>query len=458
LTAIRTSAHIDRVPTKGLRPSLLLLPLCLSLLGWLSGGSALAATAVHIHITGVINPVKVRYVQQGFDKARAERADLLIVSLDTPGGLVTSMEAIASEMTNQPIPVVGFVEPPTAQATSAGAFLLLATDVAAMAPGTRVGAAHPVADGKPLEGAMDAKATNSLVSLAKSLASRHHRSESFAEAIVRDSTSYTADEAKKLGAVELIVTDLPELLRALDGLPIDVPNKKLTLHTQGMAVVDLPMSAVSRLVDRLSDPTLASIFLTLGVLGILYELSSPGLGIAGIVGAICLVLALVALSTLPLHVGGLALLVIGFSAIAIEIKAQTHGALAVGGLVAILLGVLVLIDESGYFGGAQRASIRVFGPVAAAVTLTFVAFAAVAARAVRAPARSGPSALVGKQGDARSAFVPMDDEHRGMVFVDGTRWQAIANEAVAEGDAVVVEGVLAQPTRLRVRRVAKGGT
>jgi membrane-bound serine protease (ClpP class) len=446
------------VPPKGLRPPLLLLSLCAALFWWLSAGPAFAATAVHIHVSGVINPVKVRYVQQGFDKARAERADVLIVSIDTPGGLVTSMEAIASEMTNRPIAVVGFVEPPTAQATSAGAFVLLATDVAAMAPGTRVGAAHPVADGKPLEGAVDAKATNSLVSLAKSLASRHHRSESFAETIVRDSTSYTADEAKKLGAVELIATDLSELLRALDGVTIDLPNKKLTLHTQGMAVIDLPMSAANRLVDRLSDPTLASIFLTLGVLGILYELSSPGMGVAGIVGAVCLVLALVALSTLPLHLGGLALLIIGFSAIAVEIKAQTHGALAVGGLVAIILGVLVLIDESGYFGGAQRASVRVFGPVAAVVTLTFVALATVAARALSAPAISGPSALVGKQGDARTTFVPGDDEHTGMVFIDGTRWQATAKEPVAEGDAVVVESVLATPTRLCVRRIAKGGT
>jgi membrane-bound serine protease (ClpP class) len=193
-------------------------------------------------------------------------------------------------------------------------------------------------------------------------------------------------------------------------------------------------------------------------LGILYELSSPGMGVAGIVGAVCLVLALVALSTLPLHLGGLALLIIGFSAIAVEIKAQTHGALAVGGLVAVILGVLVLIDESGYFGGAQRASVRIFGPVAAVVTLTFVVLATVAARALAAPAISGPSALVGKQGDARTTFVPGNDEHAGMVFIDGTRWQATAEEPVAEGDAVVVESVLATPTRLRVRRITKGGT
>jgi len=242
----------------------------------------------------------------------------LIMSINTPGGLVSSMEEIVSDMTNAPIPTVAFVEPATGQATSAGAFLLLAADVAAMAPGTRVGAAHPVGADKNLEGAMEEKATNSLVSLARSLAARNLRPESYAESIVRQSASFTAEEAKKAGAVEILAPNLGALLDALEGYRIETPGRKVQLSAKP-EVIELPLSPTSRLLDVISNPTIASILLSLGVLGILYELSSPGIGLAGIIGTICLILAFVALSTLPLKLGGFALLLAGFVAIAVEV-------------------------------------------------------------------------------------------------------------------------------------------
>ena len=401
---------------------------------------------------GVITPIKARYVHQALELAREQNAAFLLMSLDTPGGLVTSMQSIVSDITNSPIPVVGFVEPPTAQATSAGAFLLLSTDVAAMAPGTQVGAAHPVGADKNLEGAMAEKATNSLVSLAKSLAARHGRPESYAESIVRQSTSFTAEEAKKAGAVEIIVPNQTALFDALEGYVIDAPDRKFVFSTRGAVVIERPMSWSNRLLDIIANPTLASILLSLGVLGILYELSSPGIGLAGIVGTICLVLALVALSTLPLKLGGFVLLLAGFVAIAVEVKSPAHGALALGGVVSLVLGALVLVDEAGYFGGVQKLEFRIFIPFVLTITAAFLLFARIASKALMAPAQTGLHALTGTQGVARTGISP----EGGMVFIAGARWQAIAQGLIAAGSHVIVDEVLSHPTRLRVRAIEKG--
>jgi membrane-bound serine protease (ClpP class) len=214
------------------------------------------------------------------------------------------------------------------------------------------------------------------------------------------------------------------------------------------------MSWSSRLLDAITNPTLASILLTLGVLGILYELSSPGVGLAGIVGTICLVVALVALSSLPLKLGGFALLLAGFVAIGVEIKAPSHGALAAGGVVAIALGGLVLIDETGYFGAVQKLNFGIFVPFTATMTATFLLFATLAAKAQRAPPQSGLETLLGAKAIART---PISAEG-GMVFAAGTRWQAVSETPIEEGQEVIVEETLSHPTRLRVRPNDKGAT
>jgi membrane-bound serine protease (ClpP class) len=226
----------------------------------------------------------------------------------------------------------------------------------------------------------------------------------------------------------------------------------MVLATKGIEVIELPLSSTNRLLDVLSNPTLASILLSLGVLGILYELSSPGIGAAGIVGTICLLLALIALSTLPLKLGGFALLLAGFVAIAVEVKAPTHGALALGGVVALVLGALVLVDETGYFGAAQKLDFRVFVPFIVVLTASFLVFARIAARALSAPARSGLESMTGSPGIARTHVGPTG----GMVFVDGTRWQAISDAGIESGEEIVVVGVMSHPTRLRVKRAEKG--
>lgn len=417
-----------------------------------------ASSYVHIWISGVINPVKVRYVQRAVEQARKEQAAFLLVSIDTPGGLVTSTQEICSELTNSPVPVVVFVEPTTAQATSAGSFIVLASDVAAMAPGTRIGAAHPVAEGKPLEGVLDEKATNSLVSLAEALAARRGRSEQLAEEMVRKSASFTAEEAKARNAIEIIAPSVPALVDRIDGYRIESVDRQATLRTQGIGAVPVPMSWVERLLDALADPTIASILLSLGVMGIIYEFSTPGVGMGGIAGVICLMLGLMALSALPLHLGGVFLLVAGLVAIGLEVKIQTHGLLAVGGAIALLFGALVLVDPQSYFGAAQQLEWHLFVPFVVTIVAAFLMLAKVAAQALRKPALSGVEAMAGLHGTARSPFVPNDGSFAGMVFVDGARWQAVSDEPIEPGQEVAVVAVLTNPMRLRVSKVEKGAS
>lgn len=414
--------------------------------------AAPSARFVHISITGVINPIKARYVAQAIDLAEHDHAQFLLVTINTPGGLVSSMEEICSDFTNAPIPVVGYVEPPTAEATSAGSYILLATDVAAMAPGTRVGAAHPVANGKPLEGELDKKATNSLVALAKSLAARHGRSESFAEKIVRESASYTAKEALALHAVEIIAPNETDLLRQLDGRTLVHGGRRITLSTRDLTRVELPMSAPERFLDEIADPTIASMLLTLGVLGVLYELASPGIGMAGIVGVASLLLGFTAMSVLPIDLGGLLLLGAGFAAIFVEIKVPSHGLVALGGVGSIVLGALLLVDEARYFGAAQHIEWRVFGPFTAVVIAGFFLMVTIASRALRQRFQTGIEAMSGMHGVVKAPIATSAEGFSGSVFVDGARWRAVASEEIAAGETVEVVEVLAHPTRLRVER------
>lgn len=409
---------------------------------------------VHVHIEGVINPIEQRYVERAIARATEERAAFVLLSIDTPGGLVSSLQKITAAITNSPLPIVGFVEPRSAQATSAGAFILLATDVAAMAPGTRVGAAHPVADGKPLEGALDEKATNSLASLAKSLAARRGRPTEPAEAMVRSSKNFTDTEARAAGLVEILAVNRAHLLTQLHGRSVEIHGKPRTFDTRGISVIELPMTRTERLLDWLADPTLASLLLSLGTLAILYELSSPGVGMGGIVGAIALLLGLLAMSVLPLEVGGMVLIGVGLAAIAVEVKVPTHGLLAGGGIVALVLGGLLLVDPNEYFGGVQRVALEVVSPVLAGAVLFLVLLGRTTRAALSAAPITGVDTLVGRLGLAKTAFTPEQAGFTGSLWVDGARWQGVASAPIHPGEAVVVRAVLRSPMRLEVEPVA----
>jgi membrane-bound serine protease (ClpP class) len=425
-------------------------------LAFVQTGRAGGPVVAHVTIDGIVNPIKARHIVQSLERARSEGATLVVLSIDTPGGLVSSMQEIVGAITNSKVPVVGIVEPKSAQATSAGALILLATDVAAMLPDTRMGAAHPVSAGTNLDGAMEEKATNTLASLAKSLASRRGRSEKIAESIVRESKSYTAAEALGEKAIELVVGSREELLEKLDGMKLEFGDRNVTLSTRRAARLEYPMSETSKLFDALADPTVASLLVTIGVLGILYELSSPGIGLGGIVGVTSLLLGLVAMSALPIKLGGSLLILAGFIAIALEVKTPTHGLLGFSGVLSVILGAFILVDEARYFGAPQHVDWRIFVPVVAMLAGGFLALATLATKSLKTPFQSGVEALRGQRGTVKIALSGADGAFTGSVFVDGARWQAVSNTEIGEGDAVEVVEVLAHPSRLRVKRIDKG--
>lgn len=439
----------------GRRGGILIAGLAVAISAWLAAARAGAPAAlVHARLHGVINPIEVRYLTRTLEEARNHGAAALLLSIDTPGGLVSSMQEIVELLTNSPIPVIGLVEPGTAQATSAGALVLLATDFAAMLPDTRVGSAHPVAAGANLEGAMEEKATNSLSALARSLAERSGRAPDAAEAMVRASVSYTAAEALDKHIIELVPGNRAELLRALDGRSVRHGTRAFTLHTKDASLRESTLTWSEELLDAAADPTLASLLLTIGVLGILYELSAPGIGLGGIVGVIALVIALLSMSVLPVRIAGIALLVAGMVAIALEIKTAAHGLLGLGGIAAISVGALVLVDEGRYFGAPPQVQWGLLVPVVVLATLGMLALATVVRRAQHLPPRVGVETLPGAHGHVRAPIVAAPEGYAGSVWIAGTRWAAIADREISTGEAIEVIDVVHYPTRLRVRRAA----
>jgi membrane-bound serine protease (ClpP class) len=407
---------------------------------------------VHLELHGIVNPIKARHVKQAIERAHKEHASLVILSIDTPGGLVSSMQEIVTTITNAPLPVIGYVEPRSGQATSAGALILLATDVAAMQPGTRVGAAHPVGAGAPLEGAMEEKATNTLVSLAKSLAARRGRPEDLAAGMVKESTSYTAEEAVEKHLVEILAKDDTDLRTQLEGRTLEHGGKSITLHTHAANDLEIEVSWSNELLDAIANPTLASILLSIGVLGITYELAAPGIGLGGIIGLISLCLGLLGTSVLPMQLAGLLLLAAGLIAIGLELSFPTHGLLGLGGILAIGVAALVLVDEADYFGGVQRIELSLFLPIVGGLALGLIGLATLTRKALRTPFQLGPAAMRGKSGTAKSSFEQNGINFTGTVFADGALWQAIAETEIGDGEVVEVVEVLSQPMRLKVRR------
>lgn len=403
----------------------------------------------HLSVEGVINPIKVRYIENGLRAANEQGAELVVISINTPGGLVESMQKIVEKIVNSPVPVVTFVEPQAAMATSAGAIIVFAGDVAAMVPGSTIGSAHPVGgQGEKIEGPMEDKVVNVLVSLAKSLSERRKRNTVFAVESIRSSMNLSAEQALETGAIDLIAKDVPDLLKALDGYVIDNDNRHDTLATGGLTVREVRLSKAEQFLDTIANPTIATIFMTLGVMGLIYEFSSPGIGLGAVVGSICLLLGLISLSALPLHTGGILLLILGIVMLLLEFKVPSSGLLTVGGITAITLGVFLFVDAGEYYGAVQRVKVSVVLPFIIASALLLAVCVGVTVKALRSPQRMGLAALVGAAGTVKSALDPL-----GTVFVDGALWEGESVEGKIEpGENVVVKEVVGRPRRLVVRR------
>lgn len=385
-------------------------------------------------LEGAIGPAAVRHVEQVLAHAAERRAAAVVLRLNTPGGLLTSTRDITAAILASPIPVVGWVAPAGAHAASAGTFILYATHVAAMAPGTNIGAASPVGlGGEKASDTLEHKAMNDAVAFIRGLAEIHGRNAEWAETAVREAATLTAPEAARLGVVDIVAGDLDALRTALDGRRVTAGKAERILSTAGAPVETFTPDALTRLLSLLADPNVALVLMMIGVYGLIFEFASPG-GIGpGIVGAICLILGLYALNQLPLNAAGLILLLLGLGLMIAEAFTPTLGVLGLGGAVAFVLGGSMLMDtDAPQFQMSWPLLIAAAG-VSLAFTLLLLAEAW---RVHRRPVRAGREDLLGA-----SAEVLDWTDRSGHVRLHGERWRARSDSALAPGAAVRVRAV-----------------
>jgi membrane-bound serine protease (ClpP class) len=301
-----------------------------------------------IKIDGIINPISSKFMVESIQKAQEREAECLVIRMDTPGGLMESMRAVTKEMLSAEVPVVVYVSPSGARAASAGVFITLAAHIAAMTPGTNIGAAHPVSLGSAQDttGAktMTEKITNDAAASIRSIANKRGRNAQWAEEAVRQSVSVTAKEALKLGVIDIVCEDLPGLLRAIDGRKVKLPSGEKVLHTRDARIERTRMNFRYRILDKISNPNIAYILLMLGIYGIFFELSNPGSIFPGVVGSIFLILAFFALQTLPINYAGLLLILLAIVLFILETQIPSHGILTIGGVISMGLGSMMLIN------------------------------------------------------------------------------------------------------------------
>lgn len=331
--------------------------------------SALAAKPVVVvaPVDGIINTGSQRYLERALAEAKTRDAAALLVTLNTPGGLLSSTRRILEFFGSSTVPVIVYVTPAGASATSAGAILAQGAHIIAMAPGSNIGAAHPVgSQGEDVKGAMGDKVVNDTVAMAKSMAALRGRDGAWIERAIRESVSATADEALKARAIEVVSPDVPALLAVIDGRQVKVGDRAVTLRTATAEQVALPMTTGERVLVFLGDPNITYLLMTAGGLGLYLELSAPGIGLPGVVAVLCFILAFISMQTLPVSTGAVALLVGGIAMLILEIFVTSFGVLAIGGVISMVLGALFLLDPS---TGDLRVSIALIAPVAITVLL-----------------------------------------------------------------------------------------
>jgi len=383
-------------------------------------------------IKASINPVTADYLSSAIERAGEEKAGMLVVQLDTPGGLDQAMRDMVQEIIGSPVPVAVYVAPSGARAASAGVLITLAADIAAMAPGTNIGAAHPVSvGGGGMDNTMARKVENDAAAYARSLAEKKGRNPVWAESAVRESTSLTEKEALAKGVIDLVAPSLADLLAAVDGRVVEKGDRKVTLRTKGAATVSLPMGLRHRILSALADPNIAYILMMIGIFGIFFELSNPGAVFPGIVGGIALLLGFYSLQTLSASYAGFLLILLAFILFILEIKVVSHGMLAIGGIVALFLGSLMLFRYSP--DPTVRISWSVLLTMVAVSAAFFIAIISLAVRSQLRRPVTGDEGLVGKMAEAVEDFTG-----RGKVYVLGELWEATSDVPVRRGDKLTV--------------------
>jgi membrane-bound serine protease (ClpP class) len=406
-----------------------------------------------MEVNGMINPATLDYIRTGVEHAEKSSAEALIILLDTPGGLLSSMKEIVKLILNSPVPVIIYVYPNGATATSAGVFITLSANIAAMAPGTSIGAAHPVmlspggggeGQGSDEQNKFNEKVENFASSFIESIAERRGRNAKWAIDAVRNSASITAAEALKKNVIDLISPSLDDLINQVDGRKVELPGGKRVLHTKGAVIERLDMNVKQKLIDTLSTPDIAFLLISLGSLGLLIELYNPGLIFPGVAGAICLLLGLVSLQTIPFNYAGLALLILSVLLFVSEIYITSYGLLSIGGITSFILGALLLFNTP---ESDVRVSLSVVMGAALAIGLFFLYAAYYLVKAQRSGIFVGLESLVGKEGVATT-----DIENSGKIFIHGEYWNAESDEAIGKGDKVKVVEVK-DNFRLKVKKI-----
>jgi len=417
--------------------ALLLLTLLLLVgLAWAEADAAEPAEINVLHIDGAINPVVSGYIERGIDRAEKNGAVMVIIQLDTPGGLDSSMRDIVQRIVNAKLPVVVYVSPAGARAASAGVFITMAAHVAAMAPNTAIGAAHPVSIGpsgaEETSSTMEKKVLNDALAYIRSIAQFHGRNVEWAQAAVRESVSASAQEALELNIVDLIAPNLDSLLEQLDGRQVRLLNgSQVVLQTHGVEVRKLDMSTIERFLDAISDPNIAYILLSLAMLGLFVELANPGMVFPGVLGGIFLFLSLYSLGMLHANFAGLLLILLAFGLFFAEIFVASHGMLSAGGIGAFIFGSLLLFSGS---SPVFRISPWLIGGLASGISIVFILIIAAAIRAHRRQVVTGREGLLG---EVAVALTILDSE--GTVLLEGERWKAELEEGRAEvGEKLVV--------------------
>ena len=391
------------------------LPYCFFLL--LFPVSVFAQKVVSMKIDGSINPVSADFIRNGIKKAFNENAECLVIHLNTPGGLLKSTRMIVSDMLESPVPVVVFVSPGGAHAGSAGVFITLAANVAAMAPGTNIGAAHPVSSGQ-MDTTMNEKVTNDAAAFIRTIAEKRNRNMVWAERAVRRSYSYTETEALQDSVIDLIAKNEKELLAMIDGKIIKLTSGTKALQTVSATVEEYKMSTWEKLLNILSDPNIAYILLLLGMYGVMFELYNPGAMLPGIVGVISLILAFYSMHTLPINYAGLALIIFSIILFLLELKIASHGLLAIGGVISLLLGSMMLIKSDSSLE-MVKISQSVIISATAVSALFFLFIIGFGLKAQKTKVMTGIEGLLGDVGEVLDSLSPT-----GTVRVQGEVWNA----------------------------------
>ncbi|MBW1767841.1 MAG: nodulation protein NfeD [Deltaproteobacteria bacterium] len=395
-----------------------------------------------IELEGPINPGTATFMARGLEEARKRGDALVIIRLDTPGGLASSMRTMVKAIMNSPIPVVVYVAPKGAGAASAGVMITISAHIAAMAPGTNIGAAHPVtAGGKDIQKTMSEKVVNDMASYGRGIAQDKGRNAEWVEKAIRESVSITADEAVKKNVVDLAAADLDELLELLDGREVNLEGGKITLKTKDLTREYYHPGFRDKVLKTISDPNIAYILMMIGLAGLYFEMAHPGVIFPGVIGAISLILAFYSFQTLPVNYAGLILIALSIIFFIAEVMITSYGVLSLGGLISLTLGSIMLFED-------VMVSLKLLMPTTVLVGGFFVVVSALAFRAYRSRPKSGLEGLMGEIGLVKERIDP-----EGLIFVHGEYWRATSRERIEPEERVEVEA--ADGLILRVKKAMK---